>query len=369
MSKLAPALEKWIEWWHLHRSHIFGPFRMPGLPGVNLAEQGNSSWKPKKPLRLVHAVKNDTATMVLQEEELYEFTRNMPMSTGRGPSDAIHKARWRVEQLYIAKDFVEIFDNIEAVVLEVEEVNEPTSYKPKRWASFKPPKDDESKKNFTTKKVPKSKKKTWSCEKSKRKEFDDGDAREVEERCNTPHVVEEDNMVGGQEVDENGNNEVCKHRMEYNRKRKECCGMCTKEDGKDKSGMKKKQSEDKDGKKNTESIFERAARIMKKNVQQLPPKVERKNPPVVIFTNGLGIKVCKGCPKRITKEQQVYPNNMVFHRWGPGGFINPKTQKHCITECNVHFHLKKTCLRGYDQAVEFKDMTMTKEVFDKLSDE
>ena len=300
-----------------------------------------------------------------KEEELYEFSRNMSMSTGKGPSDAISKARWRVEQLNIAKDFVEIFNNIEAVILEAEEVKEPTSYQPKQWASFKPPKDDESKKNFRTKKVPKSKKKTWSHEKSKRKEFDDGDVREVEERCNTPDVVEEDNMVDGEEVDENGNNEVCKHRIECNRKRKECCGMCTK-DGKDKSGTKKKQSEDKDGKKNTESIFERAAHIMEKNVQQLPPKVERKNPPLVTFTNGLGIKVCKECPKRITK---VYPNNMVFRRWEPGGFINPKTQKCCITECNIHFHLKKTCLRGYDQAVEFKDITMTDEVFDKLLDE
>ena len=85
----------------------------------------------KKPLQLVHAAKNDTATMVLQEEELYEFSRNMSMSTGKGPSDAICKARWRVEQLNIAKDFVEIFDNIEAVVLEAEEVNVPTSYRPK----------------------------------------------------------------------------------------------------------------------------------------------------------------------------------------------------------------------------------------------
>ena len=104
---------------------------MPGLSGVNLAEQGNSSWKPKKPLRLVHAAKNDTATMVLQEEELYELGRNMSMSTGKGPSNAIHKARWRVELLYVSKDFVEIFDDIEAVVLEAEEVNEPTSYQPK----------------------------------------------------------------------------------------------------------------------------------------------------------------------------------------------------------------------------------------------
>ena len=252
LPKLAPALEKGIEWWHLHRSHIFGPFRMPGLPRVNLAEQGNSSWKPKKPLRLVHAVKNDTATMVLREEELYKFSRNMSMSTGRGSSDAICKARWRVEQFNIAKDFVEIFDDIEAVILEAEEVNEPTSYQPKQQASFKPPKDDESKKNFTTNKVPKSKKKTWSHEKSKRKEFDD--VREVEERYNTPNVVEEDNMEDGEEVDENGDNEVCKHRIKHNRKRKECCVMCTKEDGKDKSGTKKKQSEDKDGKKKTKYI-------------------------------------------------------------------------------------------------------------------
>ena len=97
----------------------------------HLAEQGNSSWKPKRPLRLVHAAKNDTATMVLQEEELCEFSRNMSLSTGKGPSDAICKARWRVEQLNIAKDFVEIFDDIEAVVLEAEEVNEPTSHQPK----------------------------------------------------------------------------------------------------------------------------------------------------------------------------------------------------------------------------------------------
>ena len=57
---------------------------------------------------------------------------------------------------------------------------------------------------------------------------------------------------------------------------------------------------------------------MKKNVQIPPPKVDRKNPPVVIFTNGLGIKICKGCPRKIRKEQQVHPNNMVFRRQGPG---------------------------------------------------
>ena len=161
VAKIAPVLEKWLEWWHLRRSHIFGPFRTPGLPGVNLAEKGNSSWKPKKPLWLVHAAKNDAATLVLQEEELYEFMRNMTTSTGKGLLDAIRKARWGVEQLNVAKDFVKIFDDIEAVMLEGQEANQPSSYQPKQWASFKPPKHEESQKKFTTIKVSESKKKTW----------------------------------------------------------------------------------------------------------------------------------------------------------------------------------------------------------------
>ena len=304
--------------------------------------------------------------MVLQEEELYEFMRNMTTSTGKAPLDAICKARWRVEQLNVATNFIEIFDDIEVVMLEGQEANQPSSYQPKQWASFKPPKHEESLKKFTTKKVAESKKKTWSRENSKSKEIDDVQ-KEVEERPNAPDVVEE-HSIEDTKVDESQNNGVCQHRMEQNRKKKACCAMCAKQDGRNKSQTKMKQSEGKDGKEHTESIFERAARIMTNNIQKPPPKVERKNPPL-IFTNGLGINVCKGCPKRITKEQEVYLNSMVFCWWGPGGFINPKTQKHCMRECNIHFHLKKTCLRGYDQAVEFKDITMTDEVFDKLSDE
>ena len=38
------------------------------------------------------------------------------------------------------------------------------------------------------------------------------------------------------------------------------------------------------------------------------------NAPMIIFTDGLGSSVCKGCTKGITKEEQKYPNNMVFKR-------------------------------------------------------
>ena len=173
-------------------------------------------------------------------------------------------------------------------------------------------------------------------------------------------------MEDAEEVDESQNNGVCQHRMEQNRKKKACWAICSKEDGHNKSQRKKKQSEEKDGKERTESIFEGAAQIMKNNMQKPPPKVERKNPPVVIFTNGLGIKVCKGCPKRKQRNSKYIRTIWFFIGGGQDDFL---IQKHCMREFNIHFHLKKTCLRGYNQAVEFIDIMMTDEVFDKLSDE
>ena len=78
-------------------------------------------------------------------------------------------------------------------------------------------------------------------------------------------------MEDAEEVNEIQDTGVCKHR---NRKKKTCCPMCSKEDGCKKSQTKKKQNKEKDGEEHTESVFERAARIMKKNVQKPPPKIE-----------------------------------------------------------------------------------------------
>ena len=69
------------------------------------------------------------------------------------------------------------------------------------------------------------------------------------------------------------------------------------------------------------------------------------NPPMVIFTDGLGISACKGCPKGITKEEQKYPNNMVFRRRGSVSYFNRKLQKYVTSDCNIHIHLNKACLR------------------------
>ena len=73
--------------------------------------------------------------MILQEEELYDFTHNLCTSSGRGPSQAVRMARDKSEQIGIGVDFVNIFDDIESVLQEAHEVNNPSSYQQKSRAS------------------------------------------------------------------------------------------------------------------------------------------------------------------------------------------------------------------------------------------
>ena len=61
------------------------------------------------------------------------------------------------------------------------------------------------------------------------------------------------------------------------------------------------------------------------------------NPPVVILTDGTNISMCKGCCKKITKEQREYPNNMVFRKKGITGYLFQG--KYISKVGNIHFHL------------------------------
>ena len=75
------------------KCHIFRPFHGAGLPGVNLSEQGNASFKPSQTMRLVIAAKYDVATMLEWEKEIELFKRNLLKCAGRGPSVGVHDAK------------------------------------------------------------------------------------------------------------------------------------------------------------------------------------------------------------------------------------------------------------------------------------
>ena len=100
----------------------------------------NAGWKPYNTLRLVHTTKQDTATMILQEKEIYLFNRNQAKSTGQGQSKVVRNSRDRQEQIKITEDFVNILDDEEALCQEAEQAENPNAFIPRGNAKHKPPK-------------------------------------------------------------------------------------------------------------------------------------------------------------------------------------------------------------------------------------
>ena len=86
----------------------------------------------------------------------------------------------------------------------------------------------------------------------------------------------------------------------------------------------------------------------------------KENPPIVIFTDGLGIHICKGCPKGFQKDEQKYP--MVFWHKGIVGYYNTVLNKWIQQESNIHVHLSMQCLHKHDQTVEMRNIYMNDEV-------
>ena len=73
-------------------------------------------------------VKQDTATMIMQEKEIYLFNRNEAKSTGRGPSIAVRNSRDCQEQIKIAENFINILDDEEALRQEAEEAENQNAF-------------------------------------------------------------------------------------------------------------------------------------------------------------------------------------------------------------------------------------------------
>ena len=130
IAQLYPELKPFVKYWELRKSHVFAPFRGGGLPGLNMSEPGNASFKPPSTMRLVHAAKYDVSSMILQESEINMFERNLLPCSGRAPTKEKRDARDRAQQIRVAEDFANIFSNEADVISEAREGIQPASYLP-----------------------------------------------------------------------------------------------------------------------------------------------------------------------------------------------------------------------------------------------
>ena len=136
MNKIAEEnaeIRPFVLFWKPWKSHVFKPYYGGGLPDVNMSEQGNKTFKPSmssKAMRLVHASKYDTVTMMYQEKEIGMFEQNLLKASGHRLSVGACAAKERAEQMKVATDFVRILDNEVDVMLEAQEAINPEIYIP-----------------------------------------------------------------------------------------------------------------------------------------------------------------------------------------------------------------------------------------------
>ena len=76
-----------LDWYYARRMHLFPAFRDGLHSGLNLAEVGNSSWKPKVRLSLVSAAYDDTNTMLQQEADYKRFKEGENFTRGKAKND------------------------------------------------------------------------------------------------------------------------------------------------------------------------------------------------------------------------------------------------------------------------------------------
>ena len=77
-------LSNWWNWWHARRYHIVPAYWGFNLPGLNLAEGGNSMIKTRKPMSLAVAAWRDMIMMIMQDHDYEAFINQSAKVTSRG---------------------------------------------------------------------------------------------------------------------------------------------------------------------------------------------------------------------------------------------------------------------------------------------
>ena len=88
-------------------------------------------------------------------------------------------------------------------------------------------------------------------------------------------------------------------------------------------------------------------------------------PPVVILTDGTNISMCKGCSKKNFQRAEKIPQQYGIQEKRHNGIPFPG-EIH-FKSGNIHFHLRKKCLRHHDDTVQLRKIMMHEEVFEDLS--
>ena len=137
---LSPDFGNSLDWYYARRIHLFPAFREGLHSGLNLAEVGNSAWKPKTRLSLVAAAYDDINTMLQQEADYRRFKEGQNFTRGKGKTDMQRAAQEKRLQMEKGRSYADLLGNRAALEMQREGQANPPYFIPNRGAQHKPKK-------------------------------------------------------------------------------------------------------------------------------------------------------------------------------------------------------------------------------------
>ena len=138
IANMSPQYGNSLDWYYARRMHLFPAFREGLHSGLNLAEVGNSAWKPKSRLSLVTAAYDDINTMLQQEADYKRFKEGQNFTRGKGKTDMQRAAQEKRKQMEQGRAYAELLGNEAAIQMQREGEANPPYFLPNRGAQHKP---------------------------------------------------------------------------------------------------------------------------------------------------------------------------------------------------------------------------------------
>ena len=186
-------VSNWWNWWHARRYHIVPAYRGFNLPGLNLAEGGNSMIKTRKPMSLAVAAWRDMVMMIMQDRDYEAFINQSAKVTGRGLNLKQRQERERRnEEAFVDACVEALYDgDLDAeAMLE----DDPTEFfAPNKKAKHKVPNVYNSS-NPTQKRKPSVQKKKHTGKRPKIAISSDSDSDNIANMTQVPPRVEEEKL-------------------------------------------------------------------------------------------------------------------------------------------------------------------------------
>lgn len=403
-----PDSRHFLNWWDARRYHVFKAFRDLDVPGMNLAEIGNSSWKPKHGLSLVEAAKDDAASMTAQVGDYLRFRQGEAHNKGKGPSYLAKANKSVKEQMAKARAYGEMFENAAAVAEQLYEETHPNFFHSNKSCKHKPAekKGLEGKRSRKDNTVPtlksllerlqKGKSSTVTITEVDEPETVDSDGQSsqaeqttaeaeinslqmAEEMMNAPaetQCVPDETLRDAAPAKRRGR--PPKQKAKQTTTSPACItenadmpasssGECNRSTLDRALEMLRNAPQAESNRKECNYAVRLGAGRSKRFVRPIPSTPEGPNPPIV--TKLTLAKVCQGCRDKFDLSQMVPPNDLVVQVQAVRPYPNADQSWWTDKISNAYLCLKSECLKKHNANMKLEEMKMNRAEFNTLSDD